>query len=116
MRLCLTSLPSCGKLPPAWQCHGTGTRRLLTASVLFLPCGLVVCQVKDIKGACAEFQTVEEMLQKDISAKTVKNKGSHSRNLLRVCRGLDLNKRLFEYLLQDRCATASGLDVKAQWR
>jgi hypothetical protein len=38
-------------------------------------------------------------LDNDIKSETVRNPGSHTRNLLRVVRGINMVKLLFEYLL-----------------
>lgn len=43
--------------------------------------------------------TLQALLERDVEANTVRKAGSHSRNLLRVKRGLDMVRLLFEQIL-----------------
>ena len=43
--------------------------------------------------------TLQAMVERDVKANTVKKGGSHTRNLLRVKRGIDMVKVLFEQIL-----------------
>ena len=56
-------------------------------------------QVEDLKSASKSLTTLESMIQLDIEQETVKQAGSHTRNLLRVKRGLDMVRVLFEQIL-----------------
>ncbi|XP_078428791.1 glycolipid transfer protein (GLTP) family protein [Wolffia australiana] len=58
-----------------------------------------VAKVEDLKSASESIATLESMLQLDIDQDTVRKAGSHTRNLLRVKRGLDMVKVLFEQIL-----------------
>lgn len=56
-------------------------------------------QVEDLKVASKSISTLESILELDIEQDCVRKAGSHSRNLLRVKRGLDMVKVLFEQIL-----------------
>uniref|UniRef100_A0A0C9SB52 TSA: Wollemia nobilis Ref_Wollemi_Transcript_838_1024 transcribed RNA sequence n=1 Tax=Wollemia nobilis TaxID=56998 RepID=A0A0C9SB52_9CONI len=58
-----------------------------------------VAKVQDLKGASNSLATLQSLLDLDIKSDTVRKGGSHSRNLLRVKRGLDMVKVLFEQIL-----------------
>ncbi|CAA6671789.1 unnamed protein product [Spirodela intermedia] len=58
-----------------------------------------VAKVEDLKSASKSITTLESMLQLDIEQDTVRKAGSHTRNLLRVKRGLDMVRVLFEQIL-----------------
>lgn len=58
-------------------------------------------KVSDLVLAGREFGSLAGMMHADERSGTVRVKGSHTRNLLRVLRGLDLNRRLFRSLLKD---------------
>ncbi|KAF5752704.1 Glycolipid transfer domain-containing protein 1 [Tripterygium wilfordii] len=58
-----------------------------------------VAKVDDIGRASNSILTLTAMLDKDIKENTVRKAGSHSRNLLRVKRGLDMVRVLFERIL-----------------
>lgn len=58
-----------------------------------------VAKVADLAEASKSISTLEALLDRDIEADCVRKAGSHTRNLLRVKRGLDLTKVLFEQLL-----------------
>ncbi|CAI5978320.1 unnamed protein product [Closterium sp. NIES-64] len=58
-------------------------------------------KVKDLTAAGKEFSTLGGMVDADVSKGSVKVQNSHTRNLLRVLRGLDMMRRLFCYILED---------------
>ncbi|KAG6642039.1 accelerated cell death 11 [Carya illinoinensis] len=58
-----------------------------------------VAKVKDLAEASNSIGSLQALLEQDIAANTVKKAGSHSRNLLRVKRGLDMVRILFEQML-----------------
>ncbi|GMY38056.1 accelerated cell death 11 [Fagus crenata] len=58
-----------------------------------------VAKVKDLGEASKSIGTLQALLERDIEANTVKKPGSHSRNLLRVKRGIDMVRVLFEQIL-----------------
>ncbi|CAI5470911.1 unnamed protein product [Closterium sp. Yama58-4] len=58
-------------------------------------------KVADLHVAGRQFDTLAEMMAEDLRRGVARVKGSHTRNLLRVVRGLDLNRRIFALLLQD---------------
>lgn len=49
--------------------------------------------------ASSSISTLVVMMDKDIEANCVRKPGSHTRNLLRVKRGLDMVKVLFEQII-----------------
>jgi hypothetical protein len=55
--------------------------------------------VKDLGEASKSIGTLQALLERDIEANTIKKAGSHSRNLLRVKRGIDMVRVLFEQIL-----------------
>ncbi|KAF2317879.1 hypothetical protein GH714_041199 [Hevea brasiliensis] len=58
-----------------------------------------VAKVRDLADVWKSVVTLEALLERDIEQNNVRNAGSHSRNLLRVKRGLDMVKVLFEQIL-----------------
>ncbi|XP_020591820.1 accelerated cell death 11 [Phalaenopsis equestris] len=58
-----------------------------------------VSKVEDLKEAAKSISTLQSMLELDIRTDCVRQGGSHSRNLLRVKRGIDMVKVLFEEIL-----------------
>ncbi|PKA61987.1 hypothetical protein AXF42_Ash019193 [Apostasia shenzhenica] len=58
-----------------------------------------VAKVEDLKAASSGISTLQSMLESDIQRNCVTQAGSHSRNLLRVKRGIDMVKVLFEEIL-----------------
>ncbi|KAG0609609.1 hypothetical protein M758_7G000500 [Ceratodon purpureus] len=58
-----------------------------------------VAKVHDLCGAAKEYETLTAMIGQDIRNDTVRNGGSHTRNLLRVLRGVDMVRVLFEHIL-----------------
>ncbi|KAB1222654.1 Glycolipid transfer protein [Morella rubra] len=58
-----------------------------------------VAKVNDLAEASKSIGTLQALLDRDIEANTVRKAGSHSRNLLRVKRGLDMVRVLFEQML-----------------
>lgn len=49
--------------------------------------------------ASKTFRTLESMVDQDVKTNTVRKQGSHSRNLLKIKRGLDYLRALFEQIL-----------------
>ncbi|KAK7303545.1 hypothetical protein RJT34_14452 [Clitoria ternatea] len=58
-----------------------------------------VAKVHDLAEASNSIQTLQSMIDLDVQAVSVRNGGSHTRNLLRVKRGLDMVRVLFEQIL-----------------
>ncbi|KAK4589004.1 hypothetical protein RGQ29_019848 [Quercus rubra] len=58
-----------------------------------------VAKVNDLVEASKSIGTLQAMVERDVKANTVKKGGSHTRNLLRVKRGIDMVKVLFEQIL-----------------
>eukprot|EP01018_Ginkgo_biloba_P031072 Gb_25051 [translate_table: standard] len=58
-----------------------------------------VAKVRDLTEASKSSGTLQSLLDLDVKANSVRRGGSHSRNLLRVKRGLDMVKVLFEQIL-----------------
>ncbi|KAL3520233.1 hypothetical protein ACH5RR_018382 [Cinchona calisaya] len=58
-----------------------------------------VAKVDDLAEASKSIATLQLMMERDIEANCVRKAGSHTRNLLRVKRGLDMVKVLFEQIL-----------------
>ncbi|KAJ6832117.1 putative accelerated cell death 11 [Iris pallida] len=58
-----------------------------------------VSKVEDLAEASKSFSTLQSLLDLDIGQNTVRQGGSHSRNLLRVKRGIDMVRVLFEQIL-----------------
>ncbi|XP_057545027.1 accelerated cell death 11-like [Amaranthus tricolor] len=58
-----------------------------------------VAKVNDLAETSKSIATLKIMIDQDIQAKTVRKQGSHTRNLLRVKRGLDMVKVLFEQII-----------------
>ena len=56
-------------------------------------------QVDDIAEASKSISTLQIMVDRDIDANCVRKAGSHTRNLLRVKRGLDMVRVLFERII-----------------
>jgi len=56
-------------------------------------------QVNDLLEASNSVSTLPSMVELDIQKDTVRTVGSHTRNLLRVKRGIDMVKVLFEKML-----------------
>lgn len=55
--------------------------------------------MNDLSKASKSSATLQALLDHDMEANCVRNAGSHSRNLLRVKRGLDMVRILFEQIL-----------------
>ncbi|RDX63323.1 Accelerated cell death 11 [Mucuna pruriens] len=58
-----------------------------------------VAKVDDLSEASKSIKTLQSLIDLDVRAKTVRKGGSHTRNLLRVKRGLDMVRVLFEQIL-----------------
>lgn len=59
----------------------------------------VVYQVDDLAVASNSIRTLPVMMDGDIEANRVRKGGSHTRNLLRVKRGVDMVRVLFEHII-----------------
>ncbi|KAL2932233.1 Accelerated cell death 11 [Bienertia sinuspersici] len=57
------------------------------------------CLVKDLSETSDSILTLQALIDQDIQNNTVRKQGSHTRNLLRVKRGLDMVKVLFEQII-----------------
>ncbi|XP_043702001.1 accelerated cell death 11 [Telopea speciosissima] len=66
-----------------------------------------VAKVHDLAEASKSFETLQSLLDRDIENDSVKKAGSHSRNLLRVKRGIDMVRVLFE-----KIQTSEGNSLK----
>lgn len=69
-----------------------------------LPYFIASMQVKDLSEASKSISTLHSLLDLDVDKNCVRQAGSHSRNLLRVKRGLDMVKVLFEQILASEYA------------
>ncbi|KAL4321117.1 hypothetical protein AHAS_Ahas14G0078400 [Arachis hypogaea] len=58
-----------------------------------------VTKVNDLMEASKSFKTLESMVDEDVKTNTVRKQGSHSRNLLKIKRGLDFLRLLFHQIL-----------------
>ncbi|CAN6546025.1 hypothetical protein ACFX13_037127 [Malus domestica] len=58
-----------------------------------------VAKVHDLSEASNSISTLQVLLDRDIEAGCVRKGGSHSRNLLRVKRGIDMVRVLFEQII-----------------
>ncbi|KAK2448266.1 Accelerated cell death 11 [Trifolium repens] len=58
-----------------------------------------VAKVNDLAEASKSIQTLHSLIDQDVQANSVKTAGSHTRNLLRVRRGLDMIRVLFEQMI-----------------
>ncbi|CAK9142869.1 unnamed protein product [Ilex paraguariensis] len=58
-----------------------------------------VAKVDDLMEASKSIGTLRVMVDKDVEANCVRKAGSHTRNLLRVKRGLDMVRVLFEQII-----------------
>ncbi|CAI9089651.1 OLC1v1024266C2 [Oldenlandia corymbosa var. corymbosa] len=58
-----------------------------------------VAKVDDLVQASNSVTTLQVMMKRDIDSDCVRKAGSHTRNLLRVKRGLDMVKVLFEQII-----------------
>ena len=56
----------------------------------------------DLAETSKSVATLQVMMERDIEANCVRKAGSHTRNLLRVKRGLDMVKVLFEQILSSK--------------
>ncbi|XAR59367.1 hypothetical protein NMG60_11015186 [Bertholletia excelsa] len=61
-----------------------------------------VAKVHDLAEASKSIGTLKVMVDRDIQTNCVRKTGSHTRNLLRVKRGLDMVKVLFEHILASK--------------
>ncbi|GAB2214039.1 hypothetical protein Droror1_Dr00018371 [Drosera rotundifolia] len=58
-----------------------------------------VAKVSDLAEAAKRYSTLESLIEEDVKEDTVRNRGSHSRNLLRVKRGIDMVRVMFEEII-----------------
>lgn len=58
-----------------------------------------VIKVNDMAEASKSFKTLQSMVDHDVQTNTVRKQGSHSRNLLKIKRGLEFLKVLFEQVI-----------------
>lgn len=58
----------------------------------------------DLAEASKSITTLKAMMDQDVQADCVRRAGSHTRNLLRVKRGLDMVKVLFEQIIASEYA------------
>lgn len=60
----------------------------------------------DLEKASESTGTVEELVDRDVAGGCVRSSGSHSRNLVRVKRGIELKRALFQLMLttHNQCA------------
>ena len=65
-------------------------------------------QVADLQRAADTFEDIESMMQADIEAGTVRVQGGHTRNLLRVKRGLEFIRLLLISICEDRLVDHRG--------
>eukprot|EP00271_Cylindrocystis_brebissonii_P010771 TRINITY_DN2714_c0_g1_i1.p1 TRINITY_DN2714_c0_g1~~TRINITY_DN2714_c0_g1_i1.p1 ORF type:complete len:249 (-),score=38.02 TRINITY_DN2714_c0_g1_i1:60-806(-) len=70
-------------------------------------------KVKDLKEAAKDYKTLPAMVDEDVKNGTVRKPGSHTRNLLRVKRGLELNRLMFQMLLEDSSQSLKDCASKA---
>ena len=59
-------------------------------------------QIRDLLEASKTYETLEDIIDRDVKYNTVRSAGSHSRNLRRVRQGLDLIRVLFEQFLSSK--------------
>eukprot|EP00897_Mesotaenium_endlicherianum_P002793 jgi/Mesen1/2541/ME000161S01599 len=69
-----------------------------------------VQKVHDLKGAANKLGTLPLLIDNDVEGGTVRKGGSHSRNLLRIKRGIDCMHLLFKYLLEGSAVNVSLKD------
>lgn len=70
-------------------------------------------KVQDLRAAAHVFPTLPAMVEADVARGSVRTPNSHTRNLLRVKRGLECMRLLFQHLLQADAETASLRDAAA---
>nr|KAJ0222353.1 hypothetical protein LSAT_V11C200059670 [Lactuca sativa] len=68
-------------------------------SVLVIHNPLFGFQVRDLEEALERYVSLSSVIDYDVKWKTVKSRGSHTHNLRRVRRGLDLIRELFQNFL-----------------
>ncbi|KAI4297045.1 hypothetical protein L6164_036954 [Bauhinia variegata] len=72
-----------------------------------------VAKVHDLAEASKSIQTLQSMIDQDVQANTVRKAGSHTRNLLRVKRGIDMVRVLFEQIIVTEGNSLRGPASKA---
>ncbi|XP_042465590.1 accelerated cell death 11-like [Zingiber officinale] len=73
---------------------------IASCTLITLQLGACVVVAQDLYETSKSISTLNNLLELDIQQDRVKQGGSHSRNLLRVKRGLDMVKVLFEHILE----------------
>lgn len=68
----------------------------------FLICFINSFKVNDLSEASKSIYMLPVMMDDDIKADCVRKAGSHTRNLLRVKRGIDMVKVLFEHIISSQ--------------
>lgn len=81
---------ACSMVSPLFRCLGIAFK---FAEIDY------VAKVEDLAEASKSISSLPAMMDKDVEANCVKKGGSHTRNLLRVKRGIDMVKVLFEHIL-----------------
>lgn len=66
---------------------------------LFLILSYNSLKVNDLVEASKSVSVIPVMMEDDVKSDCVRNVGSHTRNLLRVKRGIDMVKVLFEHVV-----------------
>ncbi|KAK3026814.1 hypothetical protein RJ639_041886 [Escallonia herrerae] len=81
---------ACAHVSPLFRCLGIAFR---FAEMDY------VAKVDDLAEASESIVTLQAMVDRDVEADCVRKAGSHTRNLLRVKRGLDMVRVLFEQII-----------------
>ncbi|KAK2991025.1 hypothetical protein RJ640_018020 [Escallonia rubra] len=81
---------ACAQVSPLFRCLGIAFR---FAEMDY------VAKVDDLAKASESIVTLQAMVDRDVEADCVRKAGSHTRNLLRVKRGLDMVRVLFEQII-----------------
>ncbi|XP_057772330.1 accelerated cell death 11 [Salvia miltiorrhiza] len=72
-----------------------------------------VAKVNDLVGASKSITVVPLMMDDDVKSDCVRKAGSHTRNLLRVKRGVDMVKVLFEHIISSQGSSLKDPASKA---
>ncbi|KAK3027529.1 hypothetical protein RJ639_041720 [Escallonia herrerae] len=84
---------ACAQVSPLFRCLGIAFR---FAEMDY------VAKVDDLAEASESIVTLQAMVDRDVEADCIRKAGSHTRNLLRVKRGLDMVRVLFEQILDSK--------------
>ncbi|VVA29320.1 PREDICTED: accelerated cell death [Prunus dulcis] len=74
-----------------------------------------VAKVHDLAEASKSISTLTVLLDRDIEGDCVRKAGSHSRNLLRVKRGLDMVRVLFEQIIVTKYVFSTTISLHYSW-